>query len=271
MARAAWARAPCCGRAWSTTFATCPSPTASSSSTPGRTIPLHAPPRRDRRRPAASSRSARSPARGSLPGRPPRIGGEVFVVLDQVEEYFLYHPSRTRESGRSSKSSPRRCRGQRCRASFLISLREDAVAKLDRFKARIPNLLRDFLRLEHLDRPSARQAIVGPVERYNALSADGSGPRRAGARRSSPRRSRRRAGRAGAGRRRDGRRAVAQGDRVEAPYLQLVMERIWQAELSAGSLGHASSRRFGTWEGPSRSCEITSTMPLKRSHRTRRT
>ena len=58
------------------------------------------------------------------------------------------------------------------RASFLLSIREDALAKLDRFKGRIPNVLGNYLRLDHLDRASAREAIVGPIDRFNELSPD---------------------------------------------------------------------------------------------------
>ena len=38
------------------------------------------------------------------------------------------------------------------RVNVLIGIREDALARLDAFKARIPNLLANSLRLDHLDR-----------------------------------------------------------------------------------------------------------------------
>ncbi len=37
------------------------------------------------------------------------------------------------------------------------------------FKARIPNVLGNYLRLEHLDREAGRSAIVGPIARYAEL------------------------------------------------------------------------------------------------------
>ena len=37
----------------------------------------------------------------------------------------------------------------------LLALRDDALAKLDRFKGQIPNLFANYLRLDHLDRRSA--------------------------------------------------------------------------------------------------------------------
>ena len=103
------------------------------------------------------------------------------------------------------------------RANVLLSIRDDMLSQLDRFKALIPNLLSNYLRLDHLDRRSAREAIVGPLDRYNALVPpdervtaepelveavlDGSGS----------------------------------GGRIEAPYLQLVMQRLWEEEHRRGS------------------------------------
>ena len=55
------------------------------------------------------------------------------------------------------------------RANFLLGIREDALAKLDAFKGRIPNLFANYLRLDHLDRDGGRAAILGPVERCNEL------------------------------------------------------------------------------------------------------
>ena len=97
-----------------------------------------------------------------------RLGGDVFVVLDGFEEYFLYHED---EAGARTflEEFPEAIRRSGLRASFLVALREDALARLDRFKASIPGLFANYLRLDHLDRTAARQAIVRPVERYNEL------------------------------------------------------------------------------------------------------
>ena len=48
------------------------------------------------------------------------------------------------------------------RVRVLLALRDDALAKLDRFKGRIPNLFANYLRLDHLDRRSASEAIRSP-------------------------------------------------------------------------------------------------------------
>ena len=87
-----------------------------------------------------------------------------------------------------------------------------------------PNLFGNYLRLAHLDREAAKSAIVGPVERYNE-------PRRrsrahvgrARSRRGRARRGRCRSRRSRPDRPRRGRPGTETDDRIEAPYLQLVM------------------------------------------------
>src|SRR5262249_40717347 len=74
------------------------------------------------------------------------LGCWLLVVLDQFEEYFLYHP----DPGASDfeVQLPAAIRRPGLRANFLISLREDTLAQLDRFKGRIPSLFDNYLRLE---------------------------------------------------------------------------------------------------------------------------
>ena len=55
-------------------------------------------------------------------------------------------------------------------------MREDSIAKLDFFKGRIPNLFDNYLRIDHLERVQARDAIVKPLERYNLHLAPGQKP-----------------------------------------------------------------------------------------------
>src|SRR5205085_217169 len=57
----------------------------------------------------------------------------------------------------------------RLRANVMLSLRDDALAQLDVFKARLPGLFANYLRLDRLDRASATAAIRGPIERWNGL------------------------------------------------------------------------------------------------------
>ena len=160
------------------------------------------------------------------------VGGEVVVILDGFEEEFLYHGLDAGPDSFFDQFSEAVTRPG-LRASFLVAIREDALAKLDRFKSRVPNVFGNYLRLPHLDRTAAREAIFGPVDRYNesadvpveiesalveaVLDQVTAGKVELG-----------QAGRGG---------VDAGGSRagIEAPYLQLVMERLWQAESLAGS------------------------------------
>ena len=121
------------------------------------------------------------------------------------------------------------------RANFLVAIREDSLAKLDRFKGRI-NFLNNYYRVRHLDRAAARDAIQKPIERYNTAVSE------AGAMAIEPGLVDRVLQDVAHGQVVVG--AVGQGtvavddqpeDRIEAPYLQLVMDRLWREERSRGS------------------------------------
>ena len=143
----------------------------------------------------------------------PEPAGEAFLILDQFEEYFLYHESFALDALPRLLAQPQ--------VHVLIALREDALAQLDAFQAPIPGVLANRLHLEHLDRGAALEAILGPLKRWNELTGEsveiepalvdvvldevcieGGAPER---------------------------------DRIEAPYLQLVLERIWDTERDEGS------------------------------------
>ncbi len=170
-------------------------------------------------------------------------GRDVYLVLDQAEEYFLYHaddagPGSFAEALPALLATP-------LRVNVLISLREDSLAKLDRFTGRIPGLFSNTLRLDRLDRASARGAIVRPLERYAELTGVAVAIEPAlvehvldevGAGRIEPALG--------------GRGAVEATDdatRIEAPYLQLVMQRLWDEERAVGSdvVGLATLERLG--------------------------
>jgi WD40 repeat protein len=163
-----------------------------------------------------------------------KVGGEVFVVLDQTEELFLYHDGNGASGGFVDEFADA-VRRPGLRASFLLALREDTLAKLDRFKGRIPNVLGNYLRLDYLDRKAGRQAILGPLERYNALVGPDEQieiePALAEQVLDEVTAGRVELGQAGRG-------AVETSGserRIETPFLQLVMQRLWEAEQSAGS------------------------------------
>jgi len=162
-----------------------------------------------------------------------RLDAELYLVLDQFEEYFLYHENE-RGPGTLAEELPEALRRAGLRVNFLIGIREDSLASLDAFKARIPNLFGNSLRLDRLERRSARAAILGPLERYNELVAAGDGVE-AESELVEAVLDEVAAGRVDLGL--SGRGAVGEedSDRIEAPYLQLVLERLWEVETSRNS------------------------------------
>jgi WD40 repeat protein len=162
-----------------------------------------------------------------------RLDAELYLVLDQFEEYFLYHENE-RGPGTLAEELPEALRRAGLRVNFLIGIREDSLASLDAFKARIPNLFGNSLRLDRLERHAARAAILGPLERYNELVPAGDSveadPELVEAVLDEVA-----AGRVDLGL--SGRGTVGEEDfdRIEAPYLQLVLERLWEVATSRGS------------------------------------
>jgi conflict system STAND superfamily ATPase len=190
----------------------------------------------------ATGRSVSEPAAGAAPAQALRAwselaGGELLVILDQFEEYFLYHAAED-GSGTFAYEFPRLVNREDLRVNFLVAIREDALARLDRFKGRIPNLFDNYLRLQHLDTEAARSAIEGPLARYNALNPGQAVRIEEGLVEEVLRQTRAgqvRIGQAGVGRVEIAEAAEAAQVRVEAPYLQMVMTRIWDEEQRAGS------------------------------------
>jgi WD40 repeat protein len=155
----------------------------------------------------------------------------LLVVLDQFEDYFLYHPGEDGENTFAGEF-PAIVNDPNLRVHFLLSIREDALAKLDRFKGRIPRLFANYVRIEHLNRAAARRAIEGPIDEWNrrrspqepaytlepalveaVIDATATGALALGV---------------GV---RDTTSAAADVQRVEAPFLQIVMERLWRATV----------------------------------------
>jgi WD40 repeat protein len=180
--------------------------------------------------------------RGSLieisSGWAERVDGRVLLVLDQFDEYFMYHE--TRPDGLALVDELTEVIADRAiPINLLISIREDALAKLDRFEGADVGLWENMLRIDHLDAEDAREAIEKPVERWNEVEA-ADGERitleqnlvdaviaEANARTVS-------IGSVGRGSL-DLDESEAGGTRVEAPYLQLVMTRLWEEERRRGS------------------------------------
>jgi WD40 repeat protein len=160
-----------------------------------------------------------------------QLAQDVYLVLDQAEEYFLYHAA-DGGPGSFAETLPL-VLGAPYRVNVLVSLREDSLAKLDRFAGRVPGLFGNTLRLDRLDRESARAAILGPAARYSELTGEPIAVEddlvervldEVDTGRIEP-------ALGGLG-------AVEGGDhggRVESPYLQLVMQRLWEEEQAEGS------------------------------------
>jgi hypothetical protein len=172
---------------------------------------------------------------------------ELFIILDQFEEYFLYHGQEDGE-GTFAVEFPRAVNHPGLRVNFLVAIREDALAKLDRFKGRIPNLFDNYLRLEHLDRSAAHSAIVGPINRYNHLEVAHENSvsietQLIDAVLEQVRTGELTLGRIGGGVVEDKNAPV----QIETPFLQLVMTRLWDEEIRRGSqrLRLETLRRLG--------------------------
>ena len=157
-----------------------------------------------------------------------QAGHDVYLILDQAEEYFTYH-----DAAGGFEAGLATIVNRPLRVNVLLSLREDTLARLDRLKGDIPSLFANVLRLDRLDRAAGRAAIVRPLERWSELEGeqvvaedalvervlDGVG-----------------AGRIELG---PGGLGLAEGNGggrgIEAPYLQLVMQRMWDVERASGS------------------------------------
>ena len=155
----------------------------------------------------------------------------LFLVFDQFEEYFLHNePSDEPDSldGELARLINRRDLA----VNVMIVMREDSIAALDRFRHRIPTLLNNLYRLEHLTQHEARSAIEEPLAVLRERSAPGDHLPTAIE-----------AGLAvailddlatldpsttTAG-------AAHDSTRVELPFLQVVLERVWLMECRARS------------------------------------
>lgn len=171
-----------------------------------------------------------------------RVGGDLLILLDQFEDLFLYHPN---EDGPGSfvDEFSRVVTDVSARVNFVVSIREDAVAKLDLFEGRIPTLFDNYIRIDHLDRDAARDAIVKPIEEYNRAKADLASqvsidPALVEAVLDQVKTGRVSLTDTGVGvikSEQDKEESDSRVERIETPFLQLVMTRLWDEELRSGS------------------------------------
>jgi conflict system STAND superfamily ATPase len=165
------------------------------------------------------------------------FGGSILILLDQFEEYFLYHPE-SQTGNTFDAEFARAINRQEIDAPFLLSLREDGLAKMDRFRVRIPNLLGNTLRLEHLDAMAAEDAIRKPLEVFNIRFPEHGAPITIADELVHEVIRQVRAGQvsfidadAGLGQTQ----GMDENSQIETPFLQLVMTRLWREEIQSGS------------------------------------
>ena len=169
-----------------------------------------------------------------------RFEDGLFVILDQFESFFLYHDvemERAQVNGSFAVEFSRIINRPDLRANFVISVREDALARLDCFKGTVPRLFDNYLRIEHLDRWDAYEAITRPIEKYSESLGDGEAkysiePKLVDAVLNQVATGQVMLDRGGAASN-----GEQQNDKtlVEAPFLQLVMDRLWDEEMKVGS------------------------------------
>jgi len=165
-----------------------------------------------------------------------RVKGKLLIVLDQFEEYFLYHPQEDGE-GTFAYEFPVALNRADLKVNFLISIREDALAKLDKFKGRIPGLFDNYLRIDYLSQEGAKAAIEKPIAEYNRLLPAGVAaysiePELVETVLEELKAGRVQLGESGSGKLTHTGQAET---RIETPYLQLVMTRLWETEIKNGA------------------------------------
>lgn len=166
-----------------------------------------------------------------------QLDTDFLVVLDQFEEFFVYRPEATGDSPFAA-DLVELVNEPQARVHLLISIRDDALALLDRFKGHIPTLFDNYLRVGPLGRDGAQNAIQGPLEEYNRELGSKPGVSiepelvtsvlagvEAG----------RAAATSGANGMPAGVASESDGDQIDAAYLQLVMSRLWAEEIGGGS------------------------------------
>jgi hypothetical protein len=176
-----------------------------------------------------------------------RTDGSLLVILDQFEDLSLYHGSQNGASAFIAEF-PKLVTDRRLRVNFLISIREDAIAQLDRFRRSIPGLLNTRFRVHPLTGEAARAAVTGPIAHHNELVEPNAQVMIEEALvdvvLSQVEIGKVRAQHAGQGTVKGTPSDPAKADRgdgdaperfhgVEASYLQLVMQRLWDHEMGA--------------------------------------
>jgi hypothetical protein len=184
---------------------------------------------------------------GSLRRRAKAANVTFLIILDQFEDYFLYHSAAGGEGNfdyefplavnqpMPEPEKPGRNADSPC-ANFLISIREESLAKLDRFEETISDIFGNCLRIDRLGRHAAKDAIKKPLDCwYNERF--GQEGKNAGiedtlvdAVLDGVKTGQFNLGESVAAKPPEATAGGAEDVRIEAPFLQLVMMRLWEEE-----------------------------------------
>ena len=157
-----------------------------------------------------------------------RGDGELFLLFDQFEEYFRY--TRDPIGNDFARELALIANDPTFDIHVLISLREDSLSLLDRLRVRIPNILDTTMELRPLDKDSARLSILGPLEAWRKYgwpgpAADPDDKFIEKLLRQSDNLALRRAASGAVATK------IAAAKRtIEAPFLQLALQRVWQKD-----------------------------------------
>ena len=135
-----------------------------------------------------------------------RARGRLLILLDQVEELFAAGVDDDELADVIAEAS--------AAGHVTIAIRDDALARLDRLADTVPDLFDRLVPLGHLDLDAGREAIERPLAAWNEATGDDVRiePELTAAVLAEVRN--------------------ADAASVNAPYLQLVMRRLWEAELT---------------------------------------
>ena len=94
------------------------------------------------------------------------VGGRLYLILDQFEDYFLYQPKIDSQHQFILQLS-QAINNPDLRANIIISIRDESHAKLDCLEVEIPNIFKQGLRIERLKWEEGKEAIEKPIQQYN--------------------------------------------------------------------------------------------------------
>lgn len=175
----------------------------------------------------------------SFQGLARRVGGDLLIILDQFEDYFLVSGQANGE-GTFPYEFQRLINRPDLRVNFLLSIREDAYSKLECFKEDISSIFDNSVEIEHLDVEAARSAIRGPIKQYNRFYAAGDQQIDIEPELVEEVLSQVRTGHLSMADATHSAITETSGGSeteatIETPFLQLVMTALWKAEMSKGS------------------------------------